>query len=91
MVQIWHDCDCGVGQSCSPDLTPSPGTSIGLWCSPKKKKKEKEKSPTLIVFLPVLPFTSLSIYFIYLDAAIWGTYMLMSVISSYCINPLIIL
>ena len=30
-----------VTDSCSSDLTPSLGTSISLWCGPKKKKKNQ--------------------------------------------------
>ena len=49
------------------------------------------KSPTIIVFLPVSPFISVSIYFMYLSTPILGTYMLMCVISFPCIDPSLIL
>ena len=49
------------------------------------------KSPTIIVFLPVSPFMSFSIYFMYLSTPILGTYMLMCVISFPCIDPSLIL
>ena len=37
---IWHYCGCGVGPSCSFDLTPSPGTSICRRYGHKKKNIE---------------------------------------------------
>ena len=49
------------------------------------------KSPTIIVFLPVSPFISVSIYFMYLSTPILGTYMLMCAISFPCIDPSLIL
>ena len=46
------------------------------------------KSPTIIIVFPsVSPFISVSIYFVYLDSPILGVYMLMSVVSSFCIDP----
>ena len=49
------------------------------------------KSPTILVLLLISPFMSVSIYFIYLGAPIMGTYMSMNVISSFCIDPFIII
>lgn len=39
-------------------------------------------SSTIIVLLPISPFTSVSIYLIYLDALMLGTYTFTIVISS---------
>ena len=49
------------------------------------------KSPTIIVLLSVSPFMSGSISFLYLNAPILGVYMLMYVISPFCIDPFIII
>ena len=46
------------------------------------------KSPTIIVFLSISPFMSVSICFMYLGAPILGAYMLTSVKSSSCIDLL---
>ena len=43
------------------------------------------KSPTIIVFLSISPFMSVSICFMYVGAPILGAYMLMSIISSSCL------
>ena len=48
-------------------------------------------SPTIIVFLLISPFMSVSICFMYLGAPILGAYMLMSVISFSSIYPFIII
>ena len=48
------------------------------------------KFPTIIVFPSVSPFMSVSVYFMYLGA-ILGAYVLMSVISSPCIDHFIII
>ena len=42
VAQIWHGCDCGVGQQLQLQLTLSLGTSICLGYSPKKTKKPKQ-------------------------------------------------
>ena len=46
------------------------------------------KSPSIIVFLFISPFMSVTICFIYLGAPILGVYMLTSVISSSLLIPL---
>ena len=38
---IQHCSDSGIGLSCSPDSTPSPGTSICHRCSPQNKPQNK--------------------------------------------------
>ena len=48
------------------------------------------KSPIIIVLPSISPFMSVSICFMYLGAPILGAYMLMSVISSSCIDPFLI-
>ena len=48
------------------------------------------KSPTIIVFLSISPFISVSVCYINLGALTLGVYMLMSAMSSSCIDPLII-
>ena len=46
-MAAWIQRCYGVGPSCSFDLTPSPGISIGHRCSLKKTKKERERYPCL--------------------------------------------
>ena len=45
------------------------------------------KSPAIIVFLSVSYSMSASACFMYLGAPLLGAYMLMSIISSFCIEP----
>ena len=45
---------CDLGRSCSSNLTPSSGASIGSRCSPKKKKKKKRNETTIINILKKL-------------------------------------
>ena len=47
------------------------------------------KSPTIITFPRISPFTSVSICFMYLGAPILGPYILVSIKSSSCIYPFI--
>ena len=35
-LRIWHCCSCGLGHSCTLDLTPGLGTSICYGCKKKK-------------------------------------------------------
>ena len=49
------------------------------------------KSPTIMVLLSISPFMSVNICFLYLGAPVLGAYRLMSVLSSFCIDPFIII
>ena len=49
------------------------------------------KSPTIIVLLSVFPFMFVNICFMYLVAPVLGAYMFTFVVSSYWIDPLIII
>jgi len=57
-LRIMRCCGCGVGSNSTPSL----GTYICCWCSPKKQKKKK-KSPALV--LAQLIFMSLcSVFYV---------------------------
>ena len=43
VAHIWCCHGCGVGQSCSSDLTPGPGTSTCHSCSHREKKEKRKK------------------------------------------------
>ena len=49
------------------------------------------KSPTIVLFPSISPFMSASICFMYLGASILGAYKLTTIISSSCIDTLIII
>ena len=40
---------CGVSRHCSTDSTPSLGTSICSWCSPKKTRNKTKQNPNICI------------------------------------------
>ena len=48
-LRIWHCCSCGLGQNCSLDLMPGPGTPCATMRPKKEKEKEREREKLVIL------------------------------------------